>query len=195
MPFTVTKLNTVHTAVFNYQPNKYDCSTSSENSKSSCIDDKEYLIDKDIWSLITEGISLDYDDKLNKLILEGHFLSCLHSDGFSKPTLKNPYTILWFPEEIYFLFHISDFIERTSQLINRYRLETDDLFNTNGKNTDKNNNGIMPTGFAYTNSPLGTTNPTLSRLEKFHKKHYLYKTNTTAYKSVFWFVCHLSWRM
>ena len=36
MPFTVIKLNTVHTGVFCYQPNNYDWITSTKNSKSRC---------------------------------------------------------------------------------------------------------------------------------------------------------------
>ena len=48
-----------------------------------------------------EKISLDHDQKLDKPILEGHALPCLHSDGFRKPTLEPPYTFVWFPEEIF----------------------------------------------------------------------------------------------
>ena len=66
MPFTVTKLKTVHTGVLNYQAKKYHWITSSENSKSNCLDDQEFFNDKDCWSTKIEVISLDGDDKLKK---------------------------------------------------------------------------------------------------------------------------------
>ena len=44
--FTVTKLNTVHNAIFTYLAIAYVCITSTENSKSRCKDNQEYLIDK-----------------------------------------------------------------------------------------------------------------------------------------------------
>ena len=39
----------------------------------------------------------------------------LTSDGFCKPTVKHPYTIVWFPEEICLVFHVSNFIGRMSK--------------------------------------------------------------------------------
>ena len=67
-----------------------------DNSKSRSDDDKEYLIDKDSWSSISEEIYLDYEDKLDKLIFECHTVPCLLSDGFSKTNLEHSYTIIWF---------------------------------------------------------------------------------------------------
>ena len=58
------------------------------------------FLNEDSWSLTIQEITLDFDDKLEKLILEGHTLPCLYSDGFCKPTLKYPSTIVRFPEEI-----------------------------------------------------------------------------------------------
>ena len=98
-PFTVTKKNTVHTGVFTRQPKNYDWINSTANSNSRCEEDQESFFDKSSWSLINEEISLDYDDKLQKLILEGQTLPCLHSDDFCKPTPKHPYTFVWFPEK------------------------------------------------------------------------------------------------
>ena len=95
-PFIVTQLNV---GVFTYQTKKIERNTSTANSKSRCKDDAENLIEKDSWSLLFEEFVLDYDDKLDKLIPEGHTPHCLHSDGFCKPTLKHPNTIVWFPEK------------------------------------------------------------------------------------------------
>ena len=51
MRVTVTNLNTIHTGVFTYQPNKYDWIFCPELSKSRCSVEKQYLIDKDSWSV------------------------------------------------------------------------------------------------------------------------------------------------
>ena len=53
------------------------------------------------------------------------------------------------------------------KLRKRYWLETDDLFNTTGNKAEKITKSLLPTVFPYANSPLGTTTPTLSRLENF----------------------------
>ena len=68
-------MNTVPTDVFTSQLITYDWITSTENSTSRCKDNQEYLIDKDSWSILIGGISLDYDDKLNKLVLRKSYSS------------------------------------------------------------------------------------------------------------------------
>ena len=118
-------------------------------------------------SLIIKDFFLDYDGKLNKLILEGQILPCLQSDGFCKPTLKHPHTIVWFPEETCLMVHISDCFGRKSKLNKRFWCETLDFINSNRKTTEKINEAIMSSVFLYTNSPLGTTTPNLTRLEIF----------------------------
>ena len=72
-------------------------------------------------------------------MLERLNLPCPQSDGFRKPTLKNPYTINWFPDEMCSTFHICDFIGRMPKLKNLYWLETDDFFITTGKSTEETN--------------------------------------------------------
>ena len=101
---------------------------------SLCKIDNEYLIDKDSRSIILEETSLGYVDEIDKIILAIHTLPCFHSDGFCTPTLKHPYTIVWFPEELCLIILISDFIGRMSKVINRYCLDTDDFFNTTENN-------------------------------------------------------------
>ena len=113
--------------------NFYDWLTSVANSKSRCRDDKDYFFDKGSWSIINGKISMDYHDKLDKVMLEGHTFPCLHSDGFCKPTLMHPYTVLCSLEGICLIFHNSDFIARISKLNKRYWLEVDDFFDTIGK--------------------------------------------------------------
>ena len=103
-------MNTVHTIVLTYQRNYCVKITNCDNSKSTCADDQEYLLDKDRSSLLFEESSLIYGDKLDKLLLEGQSLPCLNFEGLCKPTLKHPYTIVCFTEKMCLLFHISDFL-------------------------------------------------------------------------------------
>ena len=60
----------------------------------------ENLVDKANWSLFKEKVSLDYDDKVVKVALEGHTLPCLHFNSFCKPTPRHLYIFVWFPGEI-----------------------------------------------------------------------------------------------
>ena len=68
-------------------------------------------------------MSLDFDDKINKLALECLTFPCLHSDVFHKPTLKHPYTFVCFLEEICLVVQFFDSIGRMSKLITRYLLK------------------------------------------------------------------------
>ena len=68
-------------------------------------------------------------------------------------------------------------------------LESDDLFNTTGKNSEKFIEGILPTVYPHKNSPLGATTPTLPRLELFTEKNIFHKKptrmKTTQYPDLF----------
>ena len=57
-----------------------------------------------------------------------------------------------------------------SKLNNRYWLETDDLFNTTGKNTERFFKGILATVYPFTNSQLRTTTTSLVGLKFFPEK-------------------------
>ena len=65
-------------------------------------------------------IELTYDDKDIKLIKYGHTLRCLHDKGFCKPTVLNPITKVWFPEDLCSNVPIHSFIGRMSKLNNRF---------------------------------------------------------------------------
>ena len=137
MPFTITKLNTVHTGVFIYQPKIDGWIVGPENSYAWCLDEKEYLIDKDNWPSFNEEIFQDFDDrgKLDELKHEVHTLPRLHSDSFCKSTLKPSKTFSWFPEEIFSWFLIYDFIGRMFKLNYPYLLGSDDFFQKTVKKT------------------------------------------------------------
>ena len=104
---------------------------------TKCTDNQDYLSDKDSRFLIIEEISLDYDDRIDKLAPDRHTLPYLQFDSFCKPTLKHPLTIVWFPEEYCLLIHISDYIGRMSKLSIRCWLKIDDFFNTTGKDIEE----------------------------------------------------------
>ena len=103
-------MNPVQTDVFTYTPVKYDWIPITANSKSRRKDDQECPSDKDSWSLPKEENSLDYHEKLEKLLFEYHTLPCLHSDNFYKTTLEHPYALIWFPEKKCKFFHTCDII-------------------------------------------------------------------------------------
>ena len=76
-----------------------------------------------------------------------------------------------------------------SKLNNRYWLETDDFFDSTGKNTEKIKKGILPTAFSHSKSSLGTNTPILWKPENFPKKITCCKKptqmHTTQYPDLF----------
>ena len=134
-PFRITKLNTFHYGAFAWISNSQLVLNSTLKEKAVCWDRYEYIIEKDSWSLIVKEIEITYDDKDNKLIYHGHTLPCLHDDGFCKPTILTPFTIVWFPEDLCLIFSIHSFIGRMSKLNNRYWLETEHFFNNHSSTT------------------------------------------------------------
>ena len=101
-PFRITKLNTFQYGAFALIANSQPVLNSTVKEKAVCWDRCEYIIENDSWSLIVKEIEITYDDKDNKLIYHGHTLHCLHDDGFCKPTILTPFTIVWFREELCF---------------------------------------------------------------------------------------------
>ena len=69
----------------------------------------------EIAGLFFDEIPLDFDDQLDKVILECRNLSFLHFDCFCILTLIYRYPIAWLSEEIDMIFYISDFIARMSK--------------------------------------------------------------------------------
>ena len=134
-PSRITKLDTFHYSAFAWIANSQLVLDSTLKEKAVCWERYEYIIEKDSWSLIVKEIEITYDDKNNKLIYHGHTLPCLHDDGFSKPTLLTPFTIVWFPEELCSIFSILSFMGRMSKLNNRYWLETEHFFNSHSSTT------------------------------------------------------------
>ena len=133
--FRITKLNTFHFGAFAWIANSQLVINSTLKEKAVCWDRYEYILEKDSWSVIVKEIEITYDDKDNKLIYHEHTLPCLHDDGFCKPTILTPFTIVWFPEEFCLIFSIHSFVGRMSKLDNRYWLETEHFFSNHASTT------------------------------------------------------------
>ena len=99
---------------------------------------------------------MTHDGKDKKLIDHGPTLSCPHDDGFRKPTIITPFTIVWYPEELCLIFSIHSSIGRMSELNNGFWLETEHSFS--------NNNSISPSETPYHDTKYQTR---LSRFEVF----------------------------
>ena len=145
----------------------YDWINCPESSKYRCLDVQEYHFCENCRFLTVRKVSLDNDDKIDRIFFNGLTLSCLHSNSFCQPTLIYLVNIAWFLEETSFMFDTSDFVGGMSELNNCYWLETDDFFNSTGENTEENDGSISSTVFLYTTSHLGTIAATLSRPKTF----------------------------
>ena len=181
-------MNTVRSGVLTYQPNLFDWITSTDRSKLRLKVAKKYLFDKYSWSFIIEESSLDYDDKVDKLLLEGFTLPCLHSDDLCKRTLKHPYNTFQLTLDLCLFFSYILLYWTMSELNIRYWLKTKVFFKANAKNLGKIIEGKRPTVFPHTNSTRGTNTPGLSRLEIFSKKIFrkkLSQMHTTQYPDMF----------
>ena len=78
--FNVTKVDFVNTGLIVFQKNSFKWVTIPPNTQPRYLDDREKVIDTDIWSINVAETSRIYDDKQDGLILEGHTLQCLDSD-------------------------------------------------------------------------------------------------------------------
>ena len=109
---------------------------------------------------------MDFDDKNNQLIHDGHILPCYLSDGFCKPTTKTPYTLTWFDEKICFIFQLQEFIGRMTRIKDRLWIETDTFIEASNITQKFQTEGIEATKFPNTKTPQPTVNiPSLSRFE------------------------------
>ena len=93
---------------------------------------------------------------------------------FFKPTLRNPFIIFWFPDELCLLFHISNFIGRRPTLTNRYWLENEDFILLPEKTLKKLKKANRQL-FFYSNSPLWSVTPTYSGAEVSPEKNHFCK--------------------
>ena len=118
------------------------------NRYSSCARKQHELLIQS-WKLTISEIEITYDDKENKMIYDGHTLPCLHTDGYCKPTIQTPYTLVWFHEEFCLIFRLQEFVGRMTKIENRYRLETDSFTKTPYTQDLPSTDGIRTTKHPY----------------------------------------------
>ena len=100
-------------------PSKYDWVAGPKNPNSISSDDQDYLSDKGKWLKFFEENFLQYDDKLDEVLLEDHTLASLRFDGSGEPPLKHPFTSVWFPGEMCLKFQFFHVVGRESKLNKR----------------------------------------------------------------------------
>ena len=166
-PFRVKKLNTWHIGTFVFDENYPDWMVNvTQNTYSRCRSDREHLITRQSWKLRIVHTAIDYDDKNNQLIHDGHILPCYHSDGICKPTTKTPYTLTWFDEKFCLIFQLQEFIGRMTRIKDRYWIETDTFIETSNITQKLQTEGIQGTRFPNVKTPQSkVSNPSLSRFE------------------------------
>ena len=142
--FRITKLNTFHYVASAWIANSQLVLNSTLKEKAVYWDRYEYIIEKDSWSLIVREIEITYDGKDTRPIYHRHTLPCLHDDGFCKPTIITPFTIVWFPEDICLIFSIHSFIGLSSITATGLKLNT--FFNNHPSTTSSD------TRYHYTKS-------------------------------------------
>ena len=119
----------------------------TQNTYSRCRSDREHLITRQSWKLRIVNTAIDYDDKNNQLIHDGHILPCYHSDGFCKPTTKTPYTLTWFDEKFCLTFQLQEFIGRMTRIKDRYWIDTDTFMETSNITQKLQTEGIQGTRY------------------------------------------------
>ena len=166
-PFRVTQLNTSLIGTFVFDENCPDWIVNfTKNSYSGCRSDREHLINRQSWKLRIVNTMIDYDDKNNQLIHDGHILPCYHSDGFCKPTTKTPYTLTWFDEKFCLIIQIQEVIGRMTRIKDRYWIETDTFIEASNITQKFQTEGIQGTKFPNVKTPQSPVdNPSLSRFE------------------------------
>ena len=99
------------------------------------------------------------------MIIDGHTLPCYFADGFCKPSLKTPHTLVWFSDEFCSNFTLQDFVGRMKKIEDRYWIETDSFVHSSIPNKSDNTYGIKGTSFPYIHVPhtQNLHNPSLSR--------------------------------
>ena len=120
-PFTVHQFNKMYTGTFTNMPaDKNWIYEQLRNPHHNCPADRQFEVNLVSWRLAKSEKELTYDDTQIVMIIDGHTLPCYFADGFSKPTTKTPFTLVWFTEDFFLLFTFQDFIDRMTKIEGRY---------------------------------------------------------------------------
>ena len=169
-PFTVFQLNKMYTGTFTFMPaDKNWIYDPTQNSYHNCPAHHQFEVNLVSWRLEISEVGLTYDDTANVMIIDGHTLPCYFADGFSKPTTKTPFTLVWFNDDYCLIFTLQDFIGRMTKIENRYWIETDSFVHYPHSIKPKTISGIKGTEHPYVYVPhtQHPNKPSLSRFEVF----------------------------
>ena len=117
-PFTVYQLNKMYTGTFIFMPaDKNWIYDPTQNPHHNCPAHHQFEVNLVSWRLEISEVELTYDDTANDMIIDGHTLPCYFADGFCKPTLKTPFTLVWFNDDNCLIFTLQDFIGRMTKIV------------------------------------------------------------------------------
>ena len=110
---------------------------------------------------------------------------------------RNHYILLsGFLKKFFFIFHISDFVGRMSKLKKSLLVRNWFFLRHYWKKHCKNQYRHTANCISFYQLTTGNYSSKFIKFCYFPaRKNFLWKTNTNYYNLVFWFVCHLSWRM
>ena len=120
------------------------------------------------------------------MIHDGYLLPCYYSDGFCKPTLRTPYTIIWFDEKFCLIFRLQEFIRRMTRIKDRYWIEFYNFTESSNITQNLQSEGIQGTKYPNVKTPQSTVdNPSLSRFEIIpNRTNFLWKTRTIIFNTI-----------
>ena len=159
----MTKLIFGYFGALTFEPDKNNWRNGASNTESRCLDDWTILIDEDRCSIYIEETWLVFNDKQDKLSLEGeHTLPCLHLDSFFNSAKSLYYCLLsWRKMSIFTSLFLWDacFNKKSLLVWNWY------FSQKYWRNTARIIRSISLIVFQFSLSPLRAETPTLSRLE------------------------------
>ena len=137
------------------------------NPYQNCLAHHLFEVNLVSWRLEISEIELTYVDTENVMIIDGHPLLCFFADGFSKPTIKTPFTFVWFSDDFCLIFTLQDFLGRMTKIEDRYWIETDSFVPSSHSSEPDATSGIKGTAHSYVHAPhtQNPKNPSLSRFE------------------------------
>ena len=168
-PFTVYQLKRMYTGTFIFMPaDKNWIYDLTQNPNHNCPAHHQFEVNLNCWRLETSEVELTYDDTANVIVIDGHTLPCYFADGFCKPTMKTPFTLVWFNDDFCLIFTQQDFLRCMTKIEDRYWIETDSSVHSPQSIKPKTTSGIKSTEHPYVYVPhTHPNNPSRLRFEVY----------------------------
>ena len=110
----------MYTGTFTYMPADkswiYDPKT---NPFHNCPAHNQFEVNLLRWRHSVSEVELTYDDTENLMVIDGHALPCSFANGFCKPTIETPSTLVWFSDDFCLIFTLQDFVGRMTKINDR----------------------------------------------------------------------------